>query len=45
VDLELGQDVGHVVLDGLEAQAEVAGDVGVGVAGGDAAENLRFFAP
>ena len=41
-DLELGQDVGHVVLDGFQAQAEVFCDFGIGVAGGDAAEDLCF---
>jgi len=41
-DLELGEGVRHVVPDGLEPLAEVAGDLGVGVSGADAEEELRL---
>ena len=39
-DLELGQHVGDVVLHGLQAQAELAGDLGVAEAPRDQGEHL-----
>src|SRR6478609_4929256 len=39
---QFGEDVGHVVADGLVAEHETCRDVGVAPSGGDEVENLVF---
>jgi hypothetical protein len=41
-ELQLGQDAGHVCLDGRFAQEQRGADLGVGAAVRDPGENLQF---
>src|SRR5829696_5238196 len=42
LDIELGEDAGDVVADGLPADREGGGDLPVGVSGGEQPEHVQF---